>query len=80
MSTDKAPITRVLDASGLKCPQPVLKLSVMSADMKPGEVLEVIGDCPTFENDIRVWCQRLQKTLLSISNEGNYRKRAVIKF
>lgn len=77
---DNAPQNRILDASGLKCPQPVLKLSVMSADMKPGEILEVIGDCPTFETDIRVWCQRLKKTLLSINDEGNYRKRAIIRF
>jgi len=28
---------RVLDAIGLKCPQPVLKLSVISPDMKTGE-------------------------------------------
>ena len=77
---DDAHPPRILDASGLKCPQPVLKLSVMSAEMKPGEILEVIGDCPTFENDIRVWCQRLKKNLLSVSDEGNYRKRAIIRF
>ena len=71
---------RLLDASGLKCPQPVLKLSVMSIEMKPGEILEIIGDCPTFEKDITAWCLRLKKTLLSMRDEGNYRKRAQIRF
>lgn len=71
---------RVLDASGLKCPQPVLKLSVISPDMKPGEILEIIGDCPTFEKDITAWCLRLKKTLLALHDEGNYRKRAIIRF
>lgn len=70
----------VLDASGLKCPQPVLKLSVVSPDMKPGEILEIIGDCPTFEKDITAWCIRLKKTLLVMRDEGNYRKRAMIRF
>ena len=71
---------RVLDATGLRCPQPVLKLSVISPDMKPGEFLEIIGDCPTFEKDISAWCNRLKKTLLVMSDEGGCRKRALIRF
>lgn len=70
----------VLDASGLKCPQPVLKIAVRSPDMKPGQILEVLGDCPTFENDVRTWCQRLKKTLLSVKEEQGYLKRILIKF
>lgn len=71
---------RILDATGLKCPQPILKLSVVSADMKPGEILEIIGDCPTFEKDVVVWCARLKKTLLLIRDAGNNRKHALIRF
>lgn len=70
----------VLDTVGLKCPQPVLKIAVRAADMKPGDMLEIIGDCPTFERDVRVWCERLNKILLSIKNEGGYQKRIQIKF
>jgi tRNA 2-thiouridine synthesizing protein A len=43
----------VLDTFGLKCPQPVLKIAVKAPDMNVGEILEVWGDCPTFEKDIR---------------------------
>ena len=43
----------VLDTLGLKCPQPVLKMAVKSPDMRPGDILEVLGDCPTFEKDLR---------------------------
>lgn len=71
---------RLLDATGLKCPQPVLKLSVVSAEMKSGEILEIIGDCPTFEKDVTAWCGRLKKTLLLIRDEGNDRKHALIRF
>jgi tRNA 2-thiouridine synthesizing protein A len=52
-----------LDMLGMKCPQPVLKIAVKAPDMEPGEILEVLGDCPTFERDVRVWCERLGKTL-----------------
>jgi tRNA 2-thiouridine synthesizing protein A len=70
----------LLDTVGLKCPQPVLKIAVKAADMNNGDVLEVVGDCPTFERDIRVWCERLNKILLSIKDEGGYKKRIQIQF
>jgi tRNA 2-thiouridine synthesizing protein A len=69
-----------LDATGLKCPQPVLKITVISPDMQPGEILEVMGDCPTFEKDVRAWCSRLHKTLLFVVEEEGYRKRIQIRF
>ncbi len=70
----------ILDACGLKCPQPVLKIAVKSPDMKPGDVLEVVGDCETMERDVRLWCQRLGKIFLSIRDEGQNRKRIQIQF
>ena len=69
----------VLDARGLKCPQPTLKITVMSIKMKPGDILEVIADCPTFDKDVRDWCTRARKTLLWIKDEGEA-KRVQIKF
>ncbi len=71
---------RKLDAIGLKCPQPVLKLSVMSAEMRTGEILELVGDCPTFEKDVIAWCSRLKKTLLLIIEVENNCKSAFIRF
>jgi hypothetical protein len=43
-------------------------------------ILEVSGDCPTFETDVRVWCSRLKKTLLFVRNEDGYRKTIQIRF
>lgn len=63
-----------LDARGLKCPQPTLKMTVLSVKMKSGDVLEVIADCPTFEKDVRDWCTRSKKTLLWIRDEGAAKK------
>ncbi len=72
--------TEVLDTLGMKCPQPVLKIAVKAPDMKPGDILEILGDCPTFERDVRTWCDRLGKILLSIQEEGGSRKRIQIRF
>ena len=71
---------KVLDMLGLKCPQPVLKIAVKAPDMSPGDILEVLGDCPTFEKDVRAWCKRLGKICLSIKDEGNSKKRIQIQF
>ncbi len=70
----------VLDTLGVKCPQPVLKIAVKAPSMKPGDILEVLGDCPTFERDIRAWCQRLRKVMLSVKEEGETAKRIQIQF
>ena len=68
-----------LNALGLKCPQPTLKITSMSLQMKPGDALEVTADCPTFEKDVRDWCMRFKKTLLWIRDEGPAKK-CQIKF
>jgi tRNA 2-thiouridine synthesizing protein A len=70
----------VLDTLGQKCPQPVLKIAVKAPDMKPGDILEVLGDCPTFEKDVRTWCERLGKVFLSLQDNGRREKRIQIQF
>jgi len=69
-----------LDTTGLKCPQPIVKLTILSTHIKPGEMVEIIGDCPTFENDVRAWCTRLNRSLLFVTPEEGYRKRIRILF
>lgn len=62
------------DLRGLKCPQPTLKLTVITSKMQKGETLEVIADCPSFEDDVKRWCERLKKTLLWIRDEGAFKR------
>jgi tRNA 2-thiouridine synthesizing protein A len=69
-----------LDAIGLKCPQPTLKVTVLATKMKPGDVLEVTADCPTFEKDVRDWCTRSKKVLLWMRDEGGLKRRCQIQF
>jgi len=71
---------KILDTLGLKCPQPVLKIAVKAPDMNPGDILEILGDCPTLEKDVRTWCERLGKIFLSIRDEEGNKKRIQIQF
>ena len=70
----------MLDTLGQKCPQPILKIAVKASDMKQGDILEVLGNCPTFEKDVRTWCERLGKVFLSVKDEGQKKKRIQIQF
>lgn len=62
--------TKQVDARGLRCPQPVLKITTAMPDMQPGDIMEVSADCATFDEDVRKWCDRMGKTLLAITKEG----------
>jgi len=70
----------VLDVLGERCPQPILKIAVKSTELKSGDTLECVADCPTFEHDVRAWCQRLRKPLLWVRNEGGMKVRVQIQF
>ncbi len=68
---------KVLDARGMKCPLPTLKMLTMSHEMKPGEILEVIADCPTFETDVRKFCETTRRALLFVKVEGANKREQV---
>ncbi len=59
-----------LDTLGLKCPIPVLRIAAMAPTVNANDILEVSGDCSTFEKDIRKWCERERKTLLAVNTNG----------
>jgi tRNA 2-thiouridine synthesizing protein A len=65
---------KLIDARGLKCPLPALKIQSESLAMKPGEILEVLADCPTFEADARRLCDALKKALLFVKIEGTAKR------
>jgi len=63
--------THTLDAKGMRCPQPILKITAMLPQIAAGDVLEVSADCATFEDDVRKWCDRMNKTLLAVNKNGD---------
>ena len=65
-----------LDARGLNCPIPTLKMTnaVMRKDVEPGDTLEVTADCATFEEDVQRWCTTMKKVLVLMKDEGGSKK------
>jgi len=71
---------KTLDCKGMRCPQPVLKMSATLMELKEGDTLEVVADCATFEDDVKKWCSRLNKTLVYVKDEGAGAKRVQVQF
>lgn len=59
----------VVDARGLKCPLPVLKLEKALAGVGAGETITVLATDPVARIDIPLYC-RQQGLALGISQEG----------
>ena len=72
--------THILNTSGLRCPEPILKIAAKATEIKEGDILEVIADSPTFAQNVRRWCKRLNKPLLFIQDVGNGKIKCQIQF
>ncbi|WP_379153783.1 CoA-disulfide reductase [Paenibacillus sp. sgz5001063] len=56
----------MLDACGLQCPGPILKVYETVKSMKEGQLLEIVATDFGFGPDIRQWCLKTQNTLESL--------------
>lgn len=62
-----------VDACGLQCPGPIMKVSEGMKAIKDGEELLVKATDPAFASDIHVWCERTGNGLISVENrKGTY--------
>lgn len=60
-----------IDACGLQCPGPIMKVSSCMKEALPGDQLVIDATDPAFASDIRVWCERTGNTFLNQSaNKG----------
>lgn len=60
-----------VDASGLKCPLPILRAKKALAQMHSGEVLKVITTDPHAERDFQAFCEQTRNPLLAQAGQGD---------
>ncbi|WP_434284017.1 DsrE/DsrF/DrsH-like family protein [Clostridium botulinum] len=70
--------TLELDACGLSCPGPLMKVNNTVNEMSEGETLKIKASDPGFYVDIQSWCERTNNELLSVSKDKGI-VRALIK-
>ena len=54
--------------------------AIKALKLRKGDILEVIADCSTFENDVKNWCRRNNKILLWLRDEGDGTRRCQVQF
>jgi len=62
---------RLLDASGLSCPMPVVKASKEMRGMEPGQVLKIVATDRGSLADIPAWAEDTGNELLASATEGD---------
>ena len=57
-----------IDACGLSCPGPIMKLSDTISKLNNGEILEITSTDRGFYSDVQAWCNSTNNTLLNLIN------------
>ncbi len=61
------PMTKQLDATGLQCPLPVLRIRKFLQELKSGDRLTVIADDPVAAIDVPHFCSEQGHALIAVS-------------
>lgn len=64
--------THHLDAKGLKCPMPVIKLQQLVRNLSDGDLVEMQCTDPAAEKDIQSWCKVNKHQFLGIKTESDH--------
>jgi NADPH-dependent 2,4-dienoyl-CoA reductase/sulfur reductase-like enzyme/peroxiredoxin family protein/TusA-related sulfurtransferase/rhodanese-related sulfurtransferase len=72
-------ITTALNACGLQCPGPIVKVKENIDKLVNGEVLEVKASDIGFMKDIPAWCTSTGNTLINVKNEKGIMKALIQK-
>jgi len=59
-----------IDTTGMRCPLPVLALGNATTSVTEGTLVEITGDCPTFEADVRRFCSRRGKLVVAVRGKA----------
>ncbi len=69
-TTESFSENKTLDARGLSCPGPLMKLKASIDEMEAGQILKVLASDPGFYEDIKQWCKRTNCELLELTKDS----------
>ena len=70
-NSDKPLVT--LDLCGLNCPAPLLGAKQVVDDLRPGQVMQLISDCPGTPDDLFAWSRHTGNEVISTDKLGGRR-------
>jgi tRNA 2-thiouridine synthesizing protein A len=59
-----------VDARGLLCPLPVIRLAERMQAVPPGGSVVLVADDPAAEEDVRLWCRGHRHEVLDVVRQG----------
>ena len=68
-----------VDAKGLKCPMPIIKLSSAVRAAQSGEEIRVVADDRGFAPDVRAWVEKTGHVLVSLDEQDPANLVAVVR-
>ena len=60
----------IIDAKGLFCPVPIIKVAEAIRNIDSGMIVEVISDDAAIQYDMPAWCESTGNIIESMSREG----------
>ncbi len=78
LTSEPATVT-VVDACGLQCPGPIVKLSETMKAIAPGGVVEISTSDPGFASDVEGYCKRTGNTFLGLETAKGITKAKIKK-
>ncbi len=60
-------VASTIDAVGVFCPVPIVRLKLGIEHLNSGQVVEVLADDPAFEEDVSTWCKHTNNELLLLT-------------
>ncbi len=70
---------KLVDACGLQCPGPIMRLAAELEQAAPGEAVAVLSSDPAFAADIAGWCHSTGNTLQSVAPENGHYRATILK-
>ena len=70
-------VVKEVDATGVQCPGPIMRLAEELRTMETGQAISILASDPGFLTDAPAWCRSTGHRLLAVTAEGG-RYRAII--
>ncbi|WP_029287830.1 sulfurtransferase TusA family protein [Cellulomonas sp. HZM] len=61
----------VVDATGLRCPAPVIRLARAAREARPGTTITVLATDPAAEHDVPAWARMRGHALVSVEKDDD---------
>jgi NADPH-dependent 2,4-dienoyl-CoA reductase/sulfur reductase-like enzyme/peroxiredoxin family protein/TusA-related sulfurtransferase/rhodanese-related sulfurtransferase len=72
-------LVKQVDACGLQCPGPIMRLANEMQDIREGEAIEITSSDPAFAHDVPAWCHSTGNTLVEVVPVNGSYKAVVAK-